>query len=189
MCINRNKEKRSKMKDVFAFIKNMGSFSVKPGPVISKENLEILKREDEEDLLEGMISDTQKQKEFVREMEKKISTQKIDESPKESTPVETLNDPFPKKDTITQRQGSKDLPEDSPKISDQIKKEKRKSAIGILFSSLDPFPKKESPTSPRVRNDSRDFSPQPREKVFDSSKKERKSSIGSLFSGIFGTKK
>jgi serine/threonine protein kinase len=70
MVINRNKDKRSKMRDVFAFIRNMGS--LKPGPVISKTDLDALNEIDVDDLIEQFEGDTKRQKEFIRDMEKKV---------------------------------------------------------------------------------------------------------------------
>lgn len=136
MCINRNKEKRSKMKDVFAFIKNMGSFSVKPGPVISKENLEILRKEDEEDLMEGMISDTQKQKEFVREMEKKHSSQNNSIPKVIETKVDSPIDSKPSTPDLSARPRTPDSSDPSPRATPSEKKERRKSTIGMFISGI-----------------------------------------------------
>lgn len=77
MCVYRNKDRRYHAKDIENYMNKVAQFKVREGPVISKEDLKELREEqEEEDFLGEFESDTEKQKEMLREMKKEASIMK-----------------------------------------------------------------------------------------------------------------
>eukprot|EP01080_Neovahlkampfia_damariscottae_P008561 gene8561-383_t len=76
MSISTSYSKRSTSKSIFNFIKRMGS-TLEPGPIISEENYKILLDLDAEDALEELKGDTERIKDFMKDIVKRTSLSEI----------------------------------------------------------------------------------------------------------------